>query len=102
MKLKIMNKQMRKKYESKIASIQNENKITNINGHLDKQKIKQMIDIIETYEKSLNKIINLLLNERNTYNLFKKEFNKMEKITENDLSSIFPNNYEQNINKAKE
>ena len=60
-----------------------------------------MTNTIDLYEKLLAKIINLMLNDMNIFNIFKKEFKKMETIMDSDLPSIISSSYDYNINKAK-
>ena len=92
---------MKNDYENKISIIKNDNKITSLNAHLNESEIKRMTYTIDIYEKLLAKNINLMLNDMNIFNIFKKEFKKMETIMDSDLPSIISSSYDYNINKAK-
>ena len=75
--------------------------MTNINAYLNEFELKRLNNSINMNEKLLNKNINLLLNDMNNFNIFKKEFKKMEIIIDNDMPLITSNSHELIIKKAK-
>ena len=108
------NKDIENKYESKIKSLEekllyenrkstteNNNRMININAYLNESELKRLNNTMNMNEKIFNKSINLLLNDMAIFNIFKKEFKKMEIIIDNDIPSITSNSYEHIINKAK-
>ena len=88
-------------YENEISTIISDKKIKDINLYTSESKLNRVINKASSNQILLNKSINLFLNNLYIYNIFKKNFKKMEIILENDIPSIIQNTYESTMNKAK-
>ena len=95
------NEMIKLNYENQISNIISNNKIKNINSYTSEAKLKRVLNKNNSNQMLLSKSINSFLNTINIYNIFKKNFKKMEIIIENDIPSIIENTYEFTINKAK-
>ena len=83
------------------STIISDNRIKNINSYASEAKLNRILNKINSNKILLNKNINSFLNTINIYNIFKKNFKKMEIIIENDIPSIIANTFEFTMNKAK-
>ena len=92
----------KKEYENKLSELKKDSKIININGYLKDSELKRINSSININAKLLNKSINILINNKNIFNAFKKEFKKMEIIQENVNLSLTSDTYEKTIKRAKE
>ena len=95
------NEMIKLNYENQISNIISNNKIKNINSYTSEAKLNRVLNKVNSNQILLSKSINSFLNTINIYNIFKKNFKKMEIIIENDIPSIIENTYEFTINKAK-
>ena len=93
--------EIKREYEKQIDIIKNDNKIMNINNQTIDSELKLLKNNYILNEKNLNKTIQQLNTDNNTFNQLKKQIKKLDTIIDNDLVNINNNNFEYNFNKAK-
>ena len=98
--LKLKNKDIESKYETQIKKYE-ESKFHRLNKYLNQIENIRLISSLNINEKLLNNSLNIMTNNLELFNKFKKESKAFETIIDNDIPSLTENNYEIVIKKAK-
>ena len=98
--LKLKNKDIESKYETQIKKYE-ESKFHRLNNYLNQMENIRLISSLNINEKLLNNSLNIMTNNLELFNKFKKESKAFETIIDNDIPSLTENNYEIVIKKAK-
>ena len=98
--LKLKNKDIESKYETQIKKYE-ESKFHRLNNYLNQMENIRLISSLNINEKLLNNSLNIMTNNLQLFNKFKKESKAFETIIDNDIPSLTENNYEIVIKKAK-
>ncbi len=98
--LKLKNKDIESKYETQIKKCE-ESKFHRLNNYLNQMENIRLISSLNINEKLLNNSLNIMTNNLELFNKFKKESKAFETIIDNDIPSLTENNYEIVIKKAK-
>ena len=98
--LKLKNKDIESKYETQVK-IYEESKFHRLNNYLNQMENIRLISSLNINEKLLNNSLNIMTNNLELFNKFKKESKAIETIIDNDIPSLTENNYEIVIKKAK-
>ena len=98
--LKLKNKDIESKYETQIKKYE-ESKFHRLNNYLYQIENIRLISSLNINEKLLNNSLNIMTNNLELFNKFKKESKAFETIIDNDIPSLTENNYEIVIKKAK-
>ena len=98
--LKLKNKDIESKYETQIKKYE-ESKFHTLNNYLNQMENIRLISSLNINEKLLNNSLNIMTNNLELFNKFKKESKAFEIIIDNDIPSLTENNYEIVIKKAK-
>lgn len=98
--LKLKNKDIESKYETQVK-IYEESKFHRLNKYLNQIENIRLISSLNINEKLLNNSLNIMTNNLELFNKFKKESKAFETIIDNDIPSLTENNYEIVIKKAK-
>ena len=98
--LKLKNKDIESKYETQIKKYE-ESKFHRLNNYLNQMENIRLISSLNINEKLLNNSLNIMTNNLELFNKFKKESKAFEIIIDNDIPSLTENNYEIVIKKAK-
>ena len=98
--LKLKNKDIESKYETQTKKYE-ESKFHRLNNYLNQMENIRLISSLNINEKLLNDSLNIMTNNLELFNKFKKESKAFETIIDNDIPSLTENNYEIVIKKAK-
>jgi len=98
--LKLKNKDIESKYQTQIKKYE-ESKFPRLNNYLNQMENIRLISSLNINEKLLNKTLNIMSNDLELFNKFKKESKVFETIIDNDIPSLTENNHEIVIKKAK-
>ena len=98
-KLITQHKEIINKYQSDLRKLE-ENKINRINTYTNHLQNIRLASSINFNEKLLNNSINIMNNDLELFNKFKKEFKGIEIIIDRDIPSLTENNYDIIMNKT--
>ena len=98
-KLITQHKEIINKYQSNLRKLE-ENKINRINTYTNHLQNIRLASSINFNEKLLNNSINIMNNDLELFNKFKKEFKGIEIIIDRDIPSLTENNYDIIMNKT--
>ena len=93
--------EIKKNYENEINDLKKDNKILNMNNQSLDSELRRIQGTLGNGEKNLNKLLTQIYKDNNIFNQYKKQLKKLDTIIDNDLVNINENNFEYNMNKAK-